>query len=162
MSVSNCRKGNPLAGMTLDDELTEKQTEDLMELLREFQSVFNTGGPLRLVRVGVEHTIWLDPRASPRASRPRRLSPSTEIEVRKELQKLQEMGVIRESCSPWAASIVCALRQDSSLRLVIDYRSVNKVSSPVTLHPIPVIEDLLHRPGTARFFSVLDAKLGYH
>ncbi|KAK3883777.1 hypothetical protein Pcinc_011902 [Petrolisthes cinctipes] len=114
------------------------------------------------LRVGVEHTVRLDPQASPLASWPRRLSPLAEAEVRGEIKKLQEMSVIRKSCSPWAAPIVCACRQDGSLRLAIDYRGVNKVSSPATLHPLPVIEDLLDRLGTARYFSILDAKSGYH
>lgn len=82
--------------------------------------------------------------------------------MRKELTKLQEMKVVRKSCSPWAAPIVCARRQDGSFRLAIDYRGVNSLSSPATLHPLPVIEDLFDRFGTARYFSVLDAKSGYH
>lgn len=55
------------------------------------------------------------------------------------------------------APIVCA-----RLRLAIDYRGVNKVSSPATLYPLPVIEDLLGRLGIARYFSILDAKSRYH
>ena len=72
------------------------------------------------------------------------------------------MGVIRKSNSPWAAPIVCARKANGDLRLAIDYRGVNKVSQPATLHPIPVIEDLLDRLGKAKYFSVLDAKSGYH
>lgn len=68
----------------------------------------------------------------------------------------------RKSCSPWAAPIVCARRQNGSLRLAFDYRDVNKIFSPATLHPIPVTEDHLDRLGTVHFFSMLDAKSGYH
>ncbi|KAK3877481.1 hypothetical protein Pcinc_017807 [Petrolisthes cinctipes] len=160
--LAACCERDPLAQVTIGNELTNQQKESLLTTLQEFQTVFYTGGPLPLVRVGVEHTVWLDPQASPLASRPRRLSPLAEAEVRGEIKKLQEMNVIRKSCSPWAAPIVCGRRQDGSLRLAIDYRGVNKVSSPATLHPLPVIEDLLDRLGTARYFSILDAKSGYH
>ena len=160
--LAACRDGNPLTQVMIGDELTSQQRKSLLTTLQEFHNVFYTGGPLPLVRVGVEHALRLDPQTSPIASRPRRLSPLAEAEVRAEIRKLQEMNVIRKSCSPWAAPIVCARRQDGSLRLAIDYRGVNKVSSPATLHPLPVIEDLLDRLGTARYFSVLDAKSGYH
>lgn len=65
----------PLCDVTLGDELTSQQKDDLMKILREFQAVFYMGGQLPLVRVGVEHAVWLNPRASPLASRSRRLSP---------------------------------------------------------------------------------------
>ncbi|KAK8397171.1 hypothetical protein O3P69_004706 [Scylla paramamosain] len=130
----------------------------------KFQAVFYTGSTLPLVRVGVEHAVRpLAPQASPLASRPRRLSPLAETEVwGEEIRKFQEMNVIRKSCSPWAAPTVCARRQDGSLRLTIDYRKLNKVSSSVTLHLLPVIEGLLGRLGTPRYFSILGAKAGCH
>ncbi len=96
------------------------------------------------------------------ACRPRRLSQEEEREVKKEIDTLLEQGLIRRSNSPWASPVVCARRADGSLRLALDYRLVNAVSYPATLHPIPLIEDLLDRLAEARFFSVLDAKSGYH
>ena len=110
----------------------------------------------------MEHTVRKKTDTAPIASHPRRLSPEAETEVRKEIEKLLEMGVIRVSNSPWAAPVVCARRSDGSLRLALDYRRVNEVSDPATLHPIPLIEDLLDRLTTAKYFSILDAKSGYH
>ena len=72
------------------------------------------------------------------------------------------MGVIRQSNSPWAAPIVCARKSNGRLRLAIDYRGLNSVSVPATLHPIPRMDDLYDRLGKARYFSILDAKSGYH
>ena len=79
-----------------------------------------------------------------------------------QLDTLLEQGLIRSSNSPWASPVVCARRADGTLRLALDYRLVNAVSYPATLHPIPLIEDLLDRLAEARYFSVLDAKSGYH
>lgn len=52
VSSATC-EGNPLTDLKLGDELAVNQREDLMEILRKFQSVFYTGGSLSLVRVGV-------------------------------------------------------------------------------------------------------------
>lgn len=149
-------------GIEIGQGLDEKQRAQLTRILRENSQVFYNGGELPIVKVGVEHTINVKPESAPEASRPRRLGTLEEIEVRKEMEKLKKMGVIRPSNSPWAAPIVCARKQDGSLRLAIDYRKLNDVSLPATLHPIPLIEDLLDRLSAAKFFSVLDAKSGYH
>ena len=53
-------------------------------------------------------------------------------------------------------------RADGTLRLGLDYRKLNEASEPATLHPIPLIDDLLDRLASVQYFSVLDAKAGYH
>ena len=58
--------------------------------------------------------------------------------------------------------MVCARRADGTLRLALDYRKLDEESEPATLHPIPLIDDLLNRLASAQYFSVLDAKAGYH
>ena len=151
--------GNPFK---VGDELTDAQRSDLVNLLAEYGDVFYAGGELPVVRVNVEHRINIIPGTRPVASRPRRLSPRLEEEVRQELNQLEAMGVIRESHSPWAAPVVCARRKDGRLRLAIDYRRVNATSAAATLHPIPLMEDLVDRLANAKYFSVLDAKSGYH
>ena len=148
--------------IAIGSELSEAQRTDMNRLVSEFRDVFYTGGQLPIVRVNVEHRVNVIPGTRPVASRPRRLSPRLEGEVRQELQQLEAMGVIRQSHSPWAAPVVCARRKDGRLRLAIDYRRVNARSAASTLHPIPLMEDLLDRLGNAKFFSVLDAKCGYH
>ena len=150
-----------LKGMC-SDKLSSKKKSELTQVLSKYSSVFYDKGELPLVRIGVEHTLNLDRKETPIASRPRRLSPDLEKEVREELKELEEMGVIRSSSSPWAAPIVCARRANGKLRLAIDYRGLNSVTHPATLHPIPLVEDLFDRLSKARFFSVLDAKSGYH
>ena len=58
--------------------------------------------------------------------------------------------------------MVCARRADGTLRLALDYRKLNEASEPATLRPIPLIDDLLDRLASVQYFSVLDAKAGYH
>ena len=162
------RRRNSTRGKKVDSakmcgkQLPQGQRKELLDLLEEYEDVFYTEGELGTVHVGVEHRIKLKEGTAPVAHRPRRLSPDEETEVRKEIDDLMEMGVVRQSNSPWAAPIVCARKSDGRLRLAIDYRGLNNVSLPATLHPIPRIDDLFDRLGDAKYFSVMDAKSGYH
>ena len=143
--------------------LDKNKTSQLTDLLlKKHKTVFYDGKTLPIVQVGVEHTIKLKEDSPPTAFRPRRLSRELADEVREHIDKLLKEGVIRESNSPWASPIVCARKADGSLRLVIDYRCTNAKSVTATLHPIPLIEDLLDRLAKAKYFSILDAKSGYH
>ena len=160
--VTRRGKKNLLDSLKIGQNFTGQQREELRNLLAKFSDVFYTGGPLPLVDVSVEHTVRVKEPATPIACRPRRLDPVSEQEVKRELEKLLEMRVIRQSNSPWAAPVVCARRADGTLRLALDYRKLNEASEPATLHPIPLIDDLLDRLASAQYFSVLDAKAGYH
>ena len=57
---------------------------------------------------------------------------------------------------------MCARRKKGQLRLAMDYRALNAQTISNSVHPIPLIEDLLDRLGNARIFSTLDLKSGYH
>ena len=142
--------------------LDTNKKKQLVELLEKNKDIFYAGGKLPLVRVGVEHTMNIHKGAPPTVCRPRRLSKELADEVKEHIEKLLKEGVIRESNSEWASPIVCARRSDGSLRLVIDYRLTNEKSRTATLHPIPLIDDLIDHLSGAKYFSTLDAKSGYH
>ena len=145
-----------------DNLLDGQKKKQLLDVLQKHQRIFHTGGKLPIVQVGVEHTINLKNNVAPTVCRPRRLSQDLAAEVKEHIEKLLKEGVIRESNSEWASPIVCARRADGSLRLVIDYRLTNEKSRTATLHPIPLIDDLIDHLSKAKYFSILDAKSGYH
>ncbi len=70
------------------------------------------------------------------------------------------MGVIEESHSDWASPIVLVPKTDGSLRFCVDYRKVNAVSK-FDASPMPRVDELLDRLGTARIYSTLDLTKGY-
>ena len=103
--------------------------------------------------------------------------------VKKEIDTLERAGVISHSLSPWASPIVVVPKKSAPdappcRRLCVDYRSINRlqtqtkrvdveqrpetVATPLTLHPLPKIDDIFARLGGARIFSTLDLRSGYY
>ena len=81
-------------------------------------------------------------------------------EVSRQLQKMQDEGIIQPSNSPWASPIVMVRKRDGSHRFCVDYRELNSVTKLDT-YPLPRVDDLLDQLGESRFFSTLDLASGY-
>ena len=81
--------------------------------------------------------------------------------VKKEIDKLLEAGVIRNSHSSWSAPIIVVLKGDGGKCLVIDYRVLNKVKRKF-IWPMPKVEDIFSQLNGAKYFSTLDLIAGYH
>ncbi len=69
-------------------------------------------------------------------------------------------GSNRRSHSDWVSPIVLVPKTDGSVRFCVDYRKVNAVSK-FDAYPMPRVDELLDRLGTARFYSTLDLTKGY-
>lgn len=70
------------------------------------------------------------------------------------------MGLIEESASDWASLIVLVPKTDGLVRFCVDYRKVYTVLK-FDAYPMPRVDVLLYRLGTARFYSTLDLTKGY-
>ena len=70
-------------------------------------------------------------------------------------------GFIRPSKSLAAAPVMFVKRPDGKLRLVVDYRGLNKV--PIkNRFPLPLIPKMLDRLHLAKVFTKIDLKNSYH
>ena len=76
-------------------------------------------------------------------------------EIARQLQGMQENGIIEPSKSPWASPVVLVRKRDGSHRFCVDYRNLNTVTAADNF-PLPRIEDLLDDLGESRYFSTID------
>ena len=82
-------------------------------------------------------------------------------ELKEQLQELQEKGYIRPSSSPWGSPILFVRKKDASLRMCIDYRSLNEVTIK-NKYPLPRVDDLFDQLQGAKYFSKIDLRSGYY
>nr|GEW27560.1 putative reverse transcriptase domain-containing protein [Tanacetum cinerariifolium] len=91
-----------------------------------------------------------------------RLPPQRQVEFRIDLlQELQDKGFIRPSHSPWGAPVFFVKKKDGALRMLIDYRELNKLAIK-NRYPLSRIDDLFDQLQGARYFSKIDLRSGYH
>ncbi len=138
------------------DHLSPSQLTNVARLQKDFADVFSPRpGRTNLI----QHHIETEPGVVVR-SRPYRLPEHKKKVVQSELEAMLEKGVIEESHSDWASPIVLVPKTDGSVRFCVDYRKVKAVSK-FDAYPMPRVDELLDRLGTARFYSTLDLTKGY-
>jgi hypothetical protein len=87
------------------------------------------------------------------------MPPNELAELKTQLQDLLEKGFIRPSSSPWGCPTIF-VKKDQTLRMCVDYRPLNEVTIK-NKYPLPRI-DILFDQLTARVFSKIDLRSGYH
>ena len=105
---------------------------------------------------GVEHVIPLLPDSQPPLQRMYRLAPSELQEVQRQVTDLLAKQLIEPSTSPFGAPILFVEKKTGDLRMVVDYRALNKITVK-NRYPLPRIDDLFDELFGAQYFSCLDA-----
>ena len=90
-----------------------------------------------------------------------RLSPAEKEEAKYQLLEFIKKGWVRESDSPFGAPILFAAKKGGALRLVVDYRELNKITIKNRL-PLPHIQDCLDMLQGSSIFSSIDLQNCYH
>ena len=78
----------------------------------------------------------MPPGTQPISIPPYRMAPLELRELKVQLQDLLDKGFIRPSTSPWGVPVLFVKKKDGSLRLCIDYRQLNKVTTK-NKYPFP-------------------------
>ena len=139
--------------------LSPEQTQAAKQLLHRHLPVFSQGetdlGRTHLTMHEIETGD-----ARPLKLPPRRIPLHLQQEVTDNLKQMLDSGIIRPSCSPWAAPVVLVRKKGGGLRFCVDYRKLNDVTCK-DAYPLPRIDDALDSLSHACWFSTLDLASGY-
>ena len=136
--------------------------EEITQLLEKHKKCFLKQLPLQLPpERPVSHEITVEQGSAPPSRPPYRLSEPELDELRKQLESLMNHGFIEPSSSPYGAPVFFAKKSDGSLRLVCDWRPLNKITTKVQAC-LPNIDDLFDTVRGEQYFSKLDLMSGYH
>ncbi|GBG59668.1 hypothetical protein CBR_g49933 [Chara braunii] len=109
----------------------------------------------------VEYSIQLVPDYRVHHQAPYRLSIPEATKLKRQLEELLRLGFIKPSNSPWGAPVLFARKADGTLRLCIDYRSLNRYTVKNS-YPMPRSDELFDRLADNRFFTKIGLHNGYH
>ena len=134
----------------------------MQQLLQEFNDVFPNELPEGLPpEQALPHRIDVAPGTKPISKPLYRLSASEVAEVERQLADYLSKGFICKSFSPWASPILLVKKKDGSMRMCVDYHSLNAVIIK-NKYPLPKIDELFDQLKGAKYFSKIDLRSGYH
>ena len=142
--------------------LNKKQVSNLNNFLQQNRDVFATS----LDEIGktnvFTHKIETEVSAKPVHKTFYRQRPELKTEVEKQTKEMLDKGIISPSSSVWNSPVVLVRKKDNTWRFTIDYRSLNKITVPIS-HPLPRLEDVFDCIGnvSATIFSTLDLNSAY-
>jgi len=136
--------------------LNETLRGEFLDLAQEFSSLFTEApGTTNLVQYHINLTS-----DEPVTSKPYPVLYSMRESLKKDIDDMLKMGVIRESNSPYASPVVVVKKKDGSNRVCVDYRKLNKLTV-FDPEPVPAAVDLFQKLNGDKFFSKIDLRKGY-
>jgi len=134
--------------------LSDTDRQLLLAVLDKYSDVFcDQPGLYR----GVQHSILVSPDFRPRRLKEYKIPEKIKPEVKRQIQELLDLGIIRKSNSPMALPLVCILKgpggQDG-VHLAVDFRYLNRYTvSDAFL--IPDVQDVVQKIGNSRWLKAI-------
>ena len=136
--------------MTTSSEVTISR----ISIVQDFEDVFQNISGLLPPRE-IDFCIELAPGTALISKAPYRMAPTEMLELKKQVQELEDLSSVRPIASPWGAPVLFVKKKDGTLRLCIDYRELNKVTIK-NKYPLPRIDNLFDQLQGATTFSKID------
>jgi ribonuclease HI len=117
----------------------------------------------RVPRELIEHSLNINPKATPKRQHLRRFADDRRDAIKKELAKLLAAGFIKEVFHPeWLANPVLVCKKNSSKwRMCVDYTDLNK-HCPKDPFGLPRIDQVIDSTAGCDLLCFLDYYSGYH
>jgi hypothetical protein len=139
--------------------LNEEEKEQLTETLSDFPTLF--GGGLGTLNIPPVH-LEVAPDAVPYHAKAFPVPQAYLDLTKKEVERLCSIGVLVEDYdSEWAAPTFIQMKKTGDVRILTDFRRLNKVLVRKPF-PLPKIADLLHGLEGFKYATALDLSMGYY
>ena len=93
-----------------------------ISIVRDFEDVFQNVSRLPPKRE-IDFGIDLVPGTLPISKTPYRMAPTEMLELKKQVQELEDSGFVRPSTSPWGAPVLFVKKKDKHLDFVLTTES---------------------------------------
>ena len=141
----------------VNPHLTATQKEEIEDLLVELAGDFSDEPGLTDV---VTHSIRTGD-CPPVFQHPYRIPAAWQEQVRDEIKSMLDAGIIVPSDSPWTSPVIPVKKKDGGMRLCIDYRKLNSVTSEGK-YQMPRVDEMVEKLGKAEFITKIDLTKGYY
>ena len=140
--------------------LNKDEQAKLLNLLKKYEHLFDgTLGSWNTDPVDLE---LKDPNCKPYHAKPYPVPHSQEQQLREEIDRFVEKGILRKvNRSEWASPYFTVPKPDGTLRTIADLRELNKRIKRKPF-PIPKITDILHKLQGFFMATSLDLNMGFH
>ena len=150
--------------VNLGNSCSPQEKTAFIRLFNEFKDIFSwMYDDLKTFDPNImQHVIPMKQEAKPFQQKLRKMHPSLEPDVKKELNKLLAARIIFPvRHAQWVANLVPVRKKSGDIRLCVDFRNLNKVSEKDN-YPVPPMEKILQQVSGSEMFSLLDGFSGYN
>lgn len=157
--VLNSRIGSISFDSDIFSTVVSNDKLGLASVLEEFADVMCSNGEIVGKTKLVEHDIILNDE-HPVYVRPRPIPFHLRKVVADQLTKMLELGIIKESSSPWSSPVLMVPKSNGQYRFCVDFRKLNEKTRKDRT-PMPRINDVFAEIGAAVVFSTVDVLSGF-
>jgi RNase H-like domain found in reverse transcriptase/Integrase zinc binding domain/Reverse transcriptase (RNA-dependent DNA polymerase)/Integrase core domain len=154
--TDDTKKNQPGKNIIVNHNLSNDQTLQLQTVIGKFKTV--TGDKLGHTNV-LQHHIDIGD-AKPIHTRPYVYSPAVEAKIHEEVRRMERLGVIEPSSSPWSHPLVAVTKSNGKTRVCMDCRKINAITVKES-YPVPNLNRILSRIKHTKYLSTIDLQDAY-